>query len=223
MKKFLAIAFLLAILAVIVAEEVAQPQMLTGVEDIERQRKMYPEDAQKRISQQAVTDGFKFLSKGNKQKAMYEFNRAWRFYPKRYEAWEGAAQVQTSLALETTMIESEKTIKYLQNSVELREKALPLAAANKQMMAQTQLAMSYNQLAMQYLKNDKPELAKEPLEKAEKIIVPITIEYPNNGFAHFVYATNAYWRKDFETCKKEIKEAQRCNFKVPVEMLEDLK
>ena len=60
----------------------------------------YPQASRRRISAQAVRDGFAALDRKDRDAAMREFNRAWRFLPQSPDSYWGAAIVCGMYSLE---------------------------------------------------------------------------------------------------------------------------
>ena len=132
MKRYGIFCALLCVMSCVCAEEcqmllpeAQQKEILGG--------RSYPQSSRRRISSAAVRDGFAALGKKDFDRAMREFNRAWRFDSKNPAAYWGAAilfgmkaDVEKAPSAALEMIEAslklfKKTEAYLPDNAAVRE------------------------------------------------------------------------------------------------------
>ncbi|MFA6816743.1 MAG: hypothetical protein WCS73_10675 [Lentisphaeria bacterium] len=180
------------------------------------QQKKCPDSVRERVSEEAAREGFELLQDHNLVAAMLEFNHAWRYNPKQYAAWWGASAIRSMQA------EAEKdpaqSIRYLEDSITLLEKAVELAPGLKKFNVQSDLANCYSLCGKANLAIGKKHKGMSFLTKGKKIITELIKQFPNGGRFHSMYAVNAFYRGDFATAKYEIAEAERCMVPVDPEL-----
>ena len=155
--------------------QITDCQLLLSEEEIQRQgiarqRSMYPAASKRRLSDQAVRDGF---SAATRDEAMREFNRAWRFNPENPMAYWGAAIVRGCDAMR--YFNEDRSLSQIcqDECIRLFEKGafflnnLPEDNRCEYRMDQTTAYLNY----AQFLTESKDQ-AIALLEKAETIILP---------------------------------------------------
>lgn len=171
MKKFIIIALATAVMQNVFAGEW---QML--LPESEQQKilstRNYPPNAKQRLSAQAAQDGYTALARKDLDKAMHEFNRAWRFNPQNIDAYWGAAIV-SGLQAENTAKFSEAQ-KRIENSLKLFKLAEKYLSGNRIEKENYQLdyAASCYAAGLIILKSEKSS-AEKYFAEAEKLWLPL--------------------------------------------------
>ena len=144
--------------------EKEQKEILSGLR--------YPQSSKLRLSAAAVKDGFSALNKNNLDSAIKEFNRAWRFNPKNFDAYWGAAIVMGLKAERVKSIYDAQNL--IKLSLKLFQKAQTYLSKDKieQENFQLDYAASFYVAGKFFLESDK-NAAKKYFLEAEKIWLPL--------------------------------------------------
>lgn len=144
--------------------EKEQKEILSGLR--------YPQSSKLRLSAAAVKDGFSALNKNNLDSAIKEFNRAWRFNPKNFDAYWGAAIVMGLKAERVKSIYDAQNL--IKLSLKLFQKAQTYLSKDKieQENFQLDYAASFYVAGKFFLESDK-KAAEKYFLGAEKIWLPL--------------------------------------------------
>ena len=199
------------------SDENQEIQMLLSAErqkelGFDRQRKMYPLDRAKRLSRDAVNDGWRLMRENKLDLAMAEFNRAWRFDPNQYGAWYGAGIIRWKQVQAAK--KSEDVAAYCKDVIALFGKALELAPAERKIYLQSDLAQGCTVYAAALIMLGKKSEAESLLLRGKELLEALRKQFPDNGRFHDLSAVNAFYRGDYALAQREIAEAERCKFPV---------
>ena len=186
MKIHLVLLFF-AVLSLAAAEQPLTCQMLLSEKEqkdigLDRQRAMYPRDRAKRLAMMSLRDGMAFLDRKDLDKAMREFNRAWRFDPANPFPYWMAGIVRGIEAAQLTDPGLRK--KCYDDSSSLFGKADVILRASSDGTLKENLAMDRAEALIQYgvfLKKDHPEQAEQRFREAETLLAGIVPKQDTRG------------------------------------------
>lgn len=173
--KQIVLLILFAVLSVVAQEKALFcPMLLSETEQkvmgYDRQRNMYPLGSRQRLSAAALKGGSDFLKKGERAKAMEEFNRAWRFDPTNPYAYWMAAIVRSMEGQDYKDVALRK--KCFDDGLKLFEIASKLVPATEKILKEN-LILDKGETLIQYglfLKKDNPEQAEKLFQQAEALL-----------------------------------------------------
>jgi len=176
-------------------------------EGIVRQREAYKlfRLRAKRISDQSGIQGFLYLKKSDMQKAIFEFNRSWRFDPDNYYAYYGFGIICYEYALRCR--EDDLKIAYLKDSISLFRRALEFIPSEEERNLKNDLALSILSMAKLEIRRSRIQ-GNSLFDEAKKLLDQILNDEPRNGRFLITKSIYYYYIGEYSMAHKLLEKAK---------------